>query len=202
MDYKEFGSTREVFVNQDEGMFVALPITFDESVLSLETEVRNGRTYVKAGSLVLQLSEVKGITAEEYDITYGPVVGRVVVEGYAWKSRLTDLAVEGAALLPRIVLLPLEIDGSASPSIPSYFKLDLTGAPGVVSDADDEDNIKEGSTVILTVTIPEGKQVDVFTVNGVSKTFTDNKYTHIMNADTTVVVTFKDEVAGGSGGDQ
>ena len=45
--YKEFGSTKEIFVNQDEGMFVALPITFDASVLSLETEVRSGRTYVK-----------------------------------------------------------------------------------------------------------------------------------------------------------
>ena len=84
--YTEFGSTKEIFVNQDEGMFVALPITFDASVLSLETEVRNGRTYVKAGSLVLQSSEIKGITAEEYDITDGPVVGRVVVEGYAWKK--------------------------------------------------------------------------------------------------------------------
>lgn len=191
--YTEFGSTKEIFVNQDEGMFVALPITFDASVLSLETEVRSGRTYVKAGSLVLQLSEIKGITAEEYDITYGPVVGRVVVEGYAWENGLTDLAIEGAASLPRIVLLPLEIDGSALPSVPSYFSLDLKGAAGVVSDADDNANIKEGSTVILTVTIPEGKEVDVFTVGGVTKTFTANKYTHKMNADTTVVVTFKDE---------
>ena len=197
MKVTELGNRKEIFVNQDEGMFVALPITFDASVLSLETEVRGGRTYVKAGSLVLQMSDIKGITAEEYDITYGPVVGRVVVEGYAWKSGLTDLAIEGAASLPRIVLLPLEIDGSALPSIPSYFSLDLTGAAGVVSDAADNDNIKEGSTVILTVTIPEGKEVDVFTVNGVTKTFTLNKYTHTMNADTTVVVTFKDAAEGG-----
>jgi hypothetical protein len=195
--YTEFGSTKEIFVNQDEGMFVALPITFDASVLSLETEVRNGRTYVKAGSLVLHLSEIKGITAEEYDITNGPVVGRVVVEGYAWKNGLTDLAIEGAASLPRIVLLPLEIDGSAGPLVPSYYSLDLTGAAGVVSDAADNDNIKEGSTVILTVTIPEGKEVDVFTINGVTKTFTENKYTHTMNEDAVVVVTFKDEVPGG-----
>lgn len=197
MKVTEFGNTKEIFVNQDEGMFVALPITFDTSVLSLETEVRSGRTYVKAGSLVLQLSDIKGITAEEYDITYGPVVGRVVVEGYAWKNGLTDLAIEGAASLPRIVLLPLEIDGSALPSIPSYFSLDLTGAAGVVSDAADNDNIKEGSTVILTVTIPEGKEVDAFTVDGVTKTFTEKKYTHTMNADTTVVVTFKDAAEGG-----
>lgn len=190
--YKEFGSTKEIFVNQDEGMFVALPITFDASVLSLETEVRGCRTFVKAGSLVLQLSDIKGITAEEYDITYGPVVGRVVVEGYAWKNGLTAKAIQGAALLPRIVLLPLEIDGSALPLVPSYFSLDLTGAAGVVSDAADNANIEEGSTVILTVTIPAGKEVDVFTVNGVTKSFTLNKYTHTMNADATVVVTFKD----------
>lgn len=107
--YKEFGSTKEVFVNQDEGMFVALPITFDESVLSLETVDRNGRKIVKAGSLVLQSTNIKGITAEEYDITFGPVVGRVVTEGYAWESELTDLAKAAAVKLPRIVLLPLDI---------------------------------------------------------------------------------------------
>lgn len=190
--YTEFGSTKEVFVNQDEGMFVALPITFDATVLSLETEVRNGRTYVKAGSLVLQLSEIKGITAEEYDITYGPVVGRVVVEGYAWKNGLTDLAIEGAASLPRIVLLPLEIDGSALPSIPSYYSLDLKGAAGTVSNAADEAHIKEGTVVILSVTIPEGKVVDAFTINDAAKSFTDGKYSHTMNANATVVVTFKD----------
>lgn len=197
MRVTEYGSTKEIFVNQDEGMFVALPLTFDEDILDLELDETGGKKIVKAGSLVLQLSEIKGITAEEYDITYGPVVGRVVVEGYAWKSRLTDLAIEGAASLPRIVLLPLEIDGSELPSIPSYFSLDLTEAAGVVSDAADNDNIKEGSKVILTVTVPEGKEVDVFTVNGVTKTFTENKYTHTMNADTTVVVTFKDEAEGG-----
>ncbi len=197
MKVTEFGNTKEIFVNQDEGMFVALPLTFDEDILDLELDETGGKKIVKAGSLVLQLSEIKGITAEEYDITYGPVVGRVVVEGYAWKSRLTDLAIEGAASLPRIVLLPLEIDGSELPSIPSYFSLDLTEAAGVVSDAADNDNIKEGSKVILTVTVPEGKEVDVFTVNGVTKTFTENKYTHTMNADTTVVVTFKDEAEGG-----
>ncbi len=197
MKVTEFGNTKEIFVNQDEGMFVALPLTFDEDTLELELDETGGKKIVKAGSLVLQLSEIKGITAEEYDITYGPVVGRVVVEGYAWKSRLTDLAIEGAASLPRIVLLPLEIDGSELPSIPSYFSLDLTEAAGVVSDAADNDNIKEGSKVILTVTVPEGKEVDVFTVDGVTKTFTENKYTHTMNADTTVVVTFKDEAEGG-----
>jgi len=197
MRVTEFGNTKEIFVNQDEGMFVALPITFDEDILELELDETGGKKIVKAGSLVLQLSEIKGITAEEYDITYGPVVGRVVVEGYAWKNRLTDLAIEGAASLPRIVLLPLEIDGSALPSIPSYFSLDLTGAAGVVSDAPDEAHIKEGSTVILTVTIPEGKEVDVFTVNGEPAVFTENAYSLTMNADTTVVVTFKDEAEGG-----
>lgn len=112
MDYKEFGSTREVFVNQDEGMFVALPCTLDADTLNLETEVRNGRTYVKAGSLVTSGEEpdVKyiGILAEEYDITFGPVVGRVVVEGYAWASRLTANALAAVEKFPRIVTFPTD----------------------------------------------------------------------------------------------
>lgn len=188
---KEFGSTREVFVNQDEGMFVALPITFDEAFLDLETEVRNGRKYVKAGSLVLHEQDIKGITAEEYDITYGPVTGRVVVEGYAWAERLTTLAKNGAVKLPRIVLLPTEFDGSSVPGVPNYFKLTMTGAAGTVADVPNTDKVKEGTLVTLTVTIPEGKEVDTFTVGGVSKTFTENKFTFEMDQALTVVVTFK-----------
>lgn len=107
--YTEFGSTKEIFVNQDEGMFVALPITFDATTLTLETALRNGRTIVTAGSLVLEGDKIKGITAEEYDITHGPVVGRVVLEGYAWSANLTANAVAAAPKLPQIVLLPLDI---------------------------------------------------------------------------------------------
>ena len=55
MAYKEFGSTREVFVNQDEGMFVALPLTFDEDTLELELDETGGRKIVKAGSVVKEL---------------------------------------------------------------------------------------------------------------------------------------------------
>ena len=114
MRVTEFGGTREIFVNQDEGMFVALPITFDEDVLELEIdETDDGRKIVKAGSVVKEVVDgvtyVKGITAEPYDITHGPVVGRVVVEGYAWASRLTDAAKEAAPLLPRIVLYPVAV---------------------------------------------------------------------------------------------
>jgi len=104
--FKSFGSTREVFVNQDEGMFIALPITLDVNALTLETEVRNARTYVKAGSVVKEGEVVRGILAEEYDITYGPVQGRVVLEGYALGSRLTDAALAEVANLPKIIVLP------------------------------------------------------------------------------------------------
>lgn len=38
-------------------------------------------------------------------------MGRVVVEGYAWASRLTADAIEAAPLLPRIVLYPIVIEG-------------------------------------------------------------------------------------------
>lgn len=104
--YKQLGTSKEVFVNQDEGMFVAFPLTFDTSALTLETEVRNGRIYVLAGSVVKEGTIVKGITAEEYDITDGPVAGRVVLEGYAWASRLTSAALEAINSLPKIVVMP------------------------------------------------------------------------------------------------
>lgn len=106
--FKTFGNTKAVFVNQDEGMFVALPITLDNTVLTLETETRNGRTYAIAGSLVKDGNSVRGILAEEYDITDGPVVGRVVLEGYAWAGRLTAAALEAASVLPRIVVMPYD----------------------------------------------------------------------------------------------
>lgn len=106
---KRFGSTKEVFVNQDEGMFVAFPITLDENVLTLETASIDGRKYVKAGSVVLEGTTVRGILAEEYDITYGPVVGRVVLEGYCWVDRLTANAVAAVASLPKIIVLPYKL---------------------------------------------------------------------------------------------
>ena len=104
--FKTFGNQKAVFVNQDEGMFVAMPVTFDSTVLTLETKTVGGRTIVLAGSLVARSGVNIGITAEEYDITDGPVTGRVVLEGYAWKHRLTAAAVSAAAGFPRIVLMP------------------------------------------------------------------------------------------------
>ena len=104
--FKTFGTEEAVFVNQDEGMFVAFPYTFDEAAATLETETIGGRKYVKAGSLVKEGNIVKGITAEAYDITDGPKVGRVVLEGYAWAHKLTDAAAAAANSLPGIVLMP------------------------------------------------------------------------------------------------
>lgn len=104
--YKTFGNAKSVFVNQDEGMFVALPVTLDSTALTLETESRNGRTYVKAGSVVKEGSSVRGILAEEYDITDGPVGARIVLEGYAWASRLTANALAAVSSLPKIIVMP------------------------------------------------------------------------------------------------
>lgn len=104
--FKTFGTTKEVFVNQDEGMFVAMPITLDENVLTLETEQEGGRTYAKAGSVVKEGTVVRGILAERYDITDGAVPARVVMEGYCWASALTKAALDAAANLPKIVIMP------------------------------------------------------------------------------------------------
>lgn len=106
MSYREFGTAKNVFVNQDEGMFVALPITLDSTVLTLETESRGGRTIAIAGSVVKEGSSVRGILAEDYDITDGPKVARVVIEGYAWGEMLTVNALAAASSLPRLVIMP------------------------------------------------------------------------------------------------
>lgn len=104
--YKTFGTTKEVFVNQDEGMFVALPITLDETVLTLETITEGGKKYALEGSVVKEGDVVRGILPERYDITEGPAAARIAVEGYAWASRLTALALASASALPKIVVMP------------------------------------------------------------------------------------------------
>lgn len=101
-----FGNQKAVFANQDDGIFSAVPITFDESVLTLETYTAGGKKFVKAGSLVKYGTTVKGITAEEYDITDGPINGRVVLEGYVYVEALTELAVQNMSHLPKIVPIP------------------------------------------------------------------------------------------------
>lgn len=101
-----FGNQKAVFANQDDGIFSAVPITFDESVLTLETYTDNNRKFVKAGSLVKQGTTVKGITAEEYEITNGPVNGRVVLEGYVYVEALTEAAASNMSVLPKIVPIP------------------------------------------------------------------------------------------------
>lgn len=104
--FKTFGTSKEVFVNQDEGMFIALPITLDADTYTLETETEGGRTYVKAGSVVKEGTTVRGILPERYDITEGVAQARVAVRGYAWASMLTDAALEAASSLPEIVIMP------------------------------------------------------------------------------------------------
>lgn len=103
-----YGRQKVVFANQDDGIFSAVPITFDESVLTLETYTEGARKFVKAGSVVKYGNTVKGITAEEYEITDGPVTGRVALEGYVYVENLTEGAAATIAMnaLPKIVPIP------------------------------------------------------------------------------------------------
>lgn len=102
----KFGKQVAIFANQDDGIFSAVPITFDSTVLTLETYTEGTRTYVKAGSLVKEGNTVKGITAEEYDITDGPRSGRVALEGYVYIQNLTAAAAAAISALPKIVPIP------------------------------------------------------------------------------------------------
>jgi hypothetical protein len=106
MSFKTMANEKAVFINQDEGMFIAMPITLDPSIYTLETVTRTGRTIVKSGSVVKESTVVRGILAEEYDITDGPAAARVVVRGYCYASRLTDAAIAAVASLPEIYLMP------------------------------------------------------------------------------------------------
>lgn len=104
--FKQFGTSKEVFVNQDEGMFVALAITLDTNIHTLETEAIGGRTYAKAGSVVKEGDVVRGILAESYELENGRANARVVVEGYCWASMLTNNALNAVSSLPKIVVMP------------------------------------------------------------------------------------------------
>lgn len=105
--FKTFGTSKAVFVNQDEGMFVALPITLDQNTYTLETETEDGVVYAKAGSVVKEGSTIRGILPERYELKNGIAQqARVAVEGYAWASMLTDAALSAAASLPKIVIMP------------------------------------------------------------------------------------------------
>lgn len=105
---KKFGFSNEVFINQDEGTFVAFPYTFAEgnSGVTLETEVRDGKKYVIAGSVVKEGGSSLGIVPEEYCISDGPVAGRLVLEGYCYLSRLTTNARNALVALNKIVAMP------------------------------------------------------------------------------------------------
>lgn len=105
---KKFRFSNEVFINQDEGTFVAFPYTFAEGTtgVTLETEVRDGKKYVIAGSVVKESTVSLGIVPEEYCISDGPVAGRIVLEGYCYLSRLTKNARDALPVLSKIVAMP------------------------------------------------------------------------------------------------
>lgn len=145
--FKTFGTTKEVFANQDEGLFAAFPITLDENVLTLETLTEGGRTYVLEGSVVKEGSVVRGITAERYDITDGPKPGRVVLEGYAWASALTPNALAAVSSLPKIVILPYKAVVVAVDSIEGLKVLIKIEGAKFATDAEISDITVSGATI-------------------------------------------------------
>lgn len=169
-----YGNQRAVFANQDDGIFSAIPITFDEDVLTLETyTASDNHRYVKAGSVVKYGTTIKGITAEEYDITYGPINGRVVLEGYVYVEALTEGAVQAMSALPKIVPIPygkilfdliraegkdvyIKVSGSvwATAVAAANFTLEATGVTATVSSVErvsGKDNILKLSLTITAV---------------------------------------------------
>jgi len=163
--YKKLGGTKNVFVNQDEGMFVAFPFTFDEKSATLETETVGGRKYVIEGSLVKTGNIINGITAERYDITEGPVVGRVVVEGWAWKYLLTVKARQALASLPKITTFPINekvtLNSIAITNKEALLALEVGSAPVTVTySLNPSDYPTEGATISLT-----SSKVTVLSVN-------------------------------------
>jgi len=153
--YKKLGGTKNVFVNQDEGMFVAFPFTFDEDSATLETETVGGRKYVIEGSLVKTGNIINGITAERYDITEGPVVGRVVVEGWAWKDLLTVNARQALASLPKITTFPINekvtLNSIAITNKEALLALEVgSDAVTVKYSLNPSDYPTEGATITLT----------------------------------------------------
>ncbi|MDY0277301.1 MAG: InlB B-repeat-containing protein [Acholeplasma sp.] len=64
----------------------------------------------------------------------------------------------------------------------------------ITSNADDNEEIVKGTEVTLTIDVPEGKEIDELKVNGEVVATTDNKYVFEMVQNTTVDVTFKNQV--------
>ena len=154
--FKTFGTSKAVFVNQDEGMFVALALTLDENVLTLETEQEGGRTYVKAGSVVKEGDVVRGITAERFDITDGPVAGRVVTEGYCWASSLTSNALAAASSLPGIVIMPYKAIVFGLERVNSLVAILKVEGAKFASDLQASDFTVSGATVTSATPLADG----------------------------------------------
>lgn len=154
--FKTFGTSKAVFVNQDEGMFIALALTLDENVLTLETEQEGGRTYVKAGSVVKEGDTVRGITAERFDITDGPVAGRVVTEGYCWASSLTANALASVSSLPGIVIMPYKAIVVTLERVNSLVAILKAEGAKFASDVETSDFTASGATVTSATPLADG----------------------------------------------
>ncbi len=76
------------------------------------------------------------------------------------------------------------------PAEANYYSLILPAS--ITSNLDDNQNVLEDTLVTLTINIPEGKEIDLFKVNGEEKVIALNTYTLIIIANTTVTITYKD----------
>lgn len=68
----------------------------------------------------------------------------------------------------------------------------LTLPEGVTANVDDTSSIEAGTTVTLTITSPEGKEIDFLKVNSNQVVVTVNKYAFVITENTVVEVAFKD----------
>ena len=123
---------------------------------------------------------VDPVTGEEgvYKLTPGAYTYTVSKDGY--KDVTDEFTVTNEALT---ITVNLEL---------VTYTVTLTGE-GLTS-APEAGEIPAGTSVTITVTPPEGKQVATFTVNDEDKKadLVDNKYTFTITADTTVVVTYEE----------
>ncbi len=78
-----------------------------------------------------------------------------------------------------------------------YFSVTLEPAEHIVIGSDvDLNRVAKGYALRLTVVVPEGKEVDEFTVDGEKKELEDLRYRLVVKKDHKVKVTFKDKEVG------
>lgn len=119
-------------------------------------------------------------------------------------KELDSLKVDGAEKKGDVVSNKLSFKMTKDITVTVAFKdvsadvfYSLTLPEGVTSNQSDNTKIKENTDVILTVSVPSDKEIDVFTVDGVDKKadLVDNKITVKMTKNMVVALTLKDKPA-------